>query len=231
MAMDISNVYNRYISNYAHTSRNSNKVTEDSSKTSQAQLSPKAQKLLEKLKKTYGNVDFMVADFDKKEEVSEALSHNTKEFSVVFSSEELEKMASDETYEKEYMSRMEEAMNMSKQINQDYGLESLLGDKDKYGEITKISISVNQDGTTTFFADLEKASKDQQKRIESVREEKASQKKEEAKKAEKEKEEERLMWNPAAGPWKEPDIKKVTVQANSMEELANKIREIDWDAV
>ena len=71
MAMDISNVYNRYISNYAHTSRNSNKVTEDSSKTSQAQLSPKAQKLLEKLKKTYGNVDFMVADFDKKEEVSE----------------------------------------------------------------------------------------------------------------------------------------------------------------
>ena len=49
--------------------------------------------------------------------------------------------------------------------------------------------------------------------------------------AEKEKEEERLMWNPAAGPWKEPDVKKVTVQANSMEELANKIREIDWDAV
>ena len=39
------------------------------------------------------------------------------------------------------------------------------------------------------------------------------------------------MWNPAAGPWKEPDVKKVTVQANSMEELANKIREIDWDAV
>lgn len=231
MAMDISSVYNRYISNYGHTSRNINKVTEDSNKTSQAQLSPKAQKLLEKLKKTYGNTEFMVADFDQKDEVKEALSHNTKEFSVVFSSEELEKMASDEAYEKEYMERMEGAMNMSKQINQEYGLESLLGDPDQYGEITKISISVNQDGTTTFFADLEKSNKTQQKRLEEAREEKASQKEEEAKKADKDKEEELLKWNPETRLWKDLDVKKVTVQASSMEELAEKIREIDWDAV
>ena len=41
-------------------------------------------------------MDFMVADFDKGDNAKDILSHGTKEVSVIFSSSELEKMASDE---------------------------------------------------------------------------------------------------------------------------------------
>ena len=60
----------------------------------QPQLSKGAQKLLEKLRNTYGNMDFMVADYKSAEEAQSVLSRGTKEVSVLFSSEELEKLAS-----------------------------------------------------------------------------------------------------------------------------------------
>ena len=52
----------------------------------------------------------MVADFDKGDNAKDILSRGTKEVSVIFSSSELEKMASDEKYEKEYMERVQGAL-------------------------------------------------------------------------------------------------------------------------
>lgn len=129
------------------------------SNASRPKLSNRAQAFLEKLRKTYSNMDFMVADFDKGDEAKEILSRCTKEVSVMFSSEELEKMASDEKYAKEYMDRVQGALRMSEQINKQFGYESAFGNKSDKGEITKIGFSFNKDGTMSIFAELEKAMK------------------------------------------------------------------------
>ena len=47
------------------------------------QLSSKAKALLQELKKTYSNMDFMVADYESEEEAASYLSRGTKEYSVL----------------------------------------------------------------------------------------------------------------------------------------------------
>lgn len=186
-------------------------VKKQDGETKQPQLSQAAQKLLEKLRKTYGNMDFMVADFQNADEAKAVLSRGTKEFSVLFSSQELEKMASSEEYEKEYMDRIEGAVQMSDEINKQFGFESALG-TDGGSEVTRVGISFNSDGTTSFFAELEKSSASQRERIEEAQEEKRAQKKEDAKKT-------------------NHNAKRTTVQADSMAELLEKIRNVDWNTV
>lgn len=179
---------------------------------------------MEKLRKTYGDMDFMVADFDKGDNAKEILSRGTKEVSVIFSSSELEKMASDEKYEQEYIERVQGALRMSEQINREFGFTSVFGEKSGNGEIRKIGISFNSDGTTSFFAELEKSSERQREHIEKVREEKRAAKKEQEKKTEKEKLENRYLLG-------DTSVKRMSVQADSMDELLEKIRGIDWDSV
>lgn len=166
---------------------------------SSVKLSEKAQDMLEKLRKKYKNMDFMAVDFEKEDEVKSVLSHGTKEFSVLFSSDELEKMASDEKYEKEYMNRIEGAVHMSDQINRRFGFESAFGENDT--QIMKIGIGLQKDGSTTFFAELEKSSAMQRERIEKAQEEKRT------------------------------NRKRTTVQADSIEELLKKIKEVDWNTI
>ncbi|MCM1065550.1 MAG: DUF6033 family protein [Eubacterium sp.] len=185
-------------------------VKKQDGEVKQPQLSQAAQKLLEKLRKTYGNMDFMVADFQNADEAKTVLSRGTKEFSVLFSSEELEKMASSEQCEKEYMDRIEGAVRMSGEINRQFGFGSAFGTDG--GEVTRMGISFNSDGTTSFFAELEKSSASQREHIEKAQEEKRAQKKEDAKKA-------------------DHNTKRTTVQADSMEELLEKIRRVDWNTV
>lgn len=185
---------------------------------SRPQLSKRAQAFLEKLRKTYGNMDFMVADFDKGDNAKEILSRGTKEISVLFSSEELEKMASDEKYAKEYMDRVQGAVRMSEQINQQFGFESAFENKSDKGEITKIGITFNKDGTMSIFAELEKAMDKWKERIEKVREKRAEGKKDAARK------EDVKRRNGVS-------TKKTTIQASSAEELFKKVNELDWSNV
>ena len=186
-------------------------------KTKQSQLSKAAQNLLEKLRKNYSNMDFMMANFNSAEEAKEVLSRGTKEVSVVFSSEELEKMAADEKYEKEYMDRVQGALRMSDEINKKYGYESAFGKDSGKGEITKIGISFNKDGTMTYFVELEKFSNQQRMRIEKTREKRAEKKKANAK--QEETNQDKVV------------SKKTTVQASSEEELFEKINRIDWNKI
>lgn len=188
------------------------------SNANRSRLSNRAQAFLENLRKTYSNMDFMVADFDKGDNAKEILSRGTKEISVLFSSEELEKMASDEKYAKEYMDRVQGAVRMSEQINQQFGFESAFGNTSDKGEITKIGISFNEDGTVSIFAELEKTMDKQKERIEKVREKRAEEKKTAARK------EDANRRNGAS-------TKKITIQASSADDLLKKINEIDWSNV
>ena len=225
MSMEITNNYSNYTSGYA-SDANSRKQTAESKAAAQtgsigeAVLSKGAQALLEKLRKSYSDMDFMVADFDKGDNAKEILSHGTKEVSVIFSSSELEKMASDEKYEKEYMERVQGALRMSEQINREFGFTSAFGEKSGNSEINKIGISFNSDGTTSFFAELEKSSARQREHIEKVREEKRAARKEQ----EKERLENRYLRE-------DTGVKRTVIQAGSMEELLEKIRSVDWNSV
>lgn len=203
----VSGYYGSQAARKQQKSKNTKK-TETSGKTnkaSQPKLSKKAQELLEKLRKTYSNMDFMVADYDRGEEAKELLSRGTKEFSVLFSTEELEKMASDEKYEKEYMDRVQGAVRMSEQINKQFGFESSGGKVSDESIITRMGIAFNKDGSVDFFAELEKAGEQQKAMIEKSLEKHAEEKKAAA--------------------------KRTTVTASSMDELIQKIKEVDWSKI
>lgn len=196
-------------------------ATTQNSEVKKPQLSTAAQQLLEKLQKTYNNMDFMV--YGNGQDAKEILSQGTKEISVLFSSDELEKMASDEKYLMQKMQGIDGAVRMSEEINQKYGFERAFGKESTADtEITKIGIAFNDDGTTSFFAELEKSSAKQRERIEEAREEKRTEKKAADKKAEKE------LQSYAKS---SADTKRTVVQADSMEELIKKIGAVDWENV
>lgn len=149
--------------------------------------------LLDRLRKTYGNIDFYVAG--KGSDPKSLLSGSTKEYSVIFSAEEWEKMLSDENYAKEKMQSIDKVLQMTKKLCEQ---ESVL---------KSVSVSVGDDGKMTIFADLEKMTEKQRERIEEARDKKAEDK--------KNKDDEKV-------------VKKTTVEASSVEELIEKIKNIDW---
>lgn len=185
--------------------------------TKQVELSDRAKELLEELKKKYTNMDFMVADYETEEEAAQYLSRGTKEFSVLIDPDTLEQMAADEEVKNKYLAVMDESQATLKGM-----LEELDDEEEK--EVKRVGISIDKDGTVSYFAELEKASAKQKERIEKSKEAKA----EEAKKAEKEEKaekQEELLKNLAE------KRKKTFVKADSVEELLEKIRSVDWNTV
>lgn len=185
--------------------------------TPEQNLSQKAKKLLDKLRKQYGNMDFFVSD--KNSDMKSMLRSSNKEFSVIFSAEELEKMAEDEDYAKEQMGRVDQAIRMSREINRKYGYTSAYGQKGQ-AEITKIGIAVGDDGTMTFFAELEKSSAKQREYMERSRDRRAEDRKAAEKKADKKEEDRRRD--------EKTESDRMVVEASSMEELVWKMNRIDW---
>lgn len=187
-------------------------------KSKEQTLSRQAQDVLKRLREKYGDMDFMMANLNDVDEVKSTIAKGTKEFSVLISRDELEKMASDEKYFEEKTRGIEGAVRMSAEINQKFGFERALGkDGTADVEISRIGILLNDDGTTSFFAQLEKSSAKQTERIQEAREEKRAEKK-----SEKE------LQSYAKG---NTGIKRTVVQANSIDELLKKIGAVDWDTV
>lgn len=183
------------------------------SSNTKVELSDRAQKLLDKLKEKYGDrMDIMVANFSTDEEAQQIMSRGTKDYSVLISVDELEKMAENEETEKELFNKIDEATG---------NLEKLKEQLEESGEEVKsIGISIADDGTVSYFAEIEKLSEKQKERIDAAKEAK----KEEAAKAAKEEKKEKLEKKP------EP-VKTATVKGSSIEELLENIKKIDWSAI
>lgn len=175
-------------------------------------LSKAAQNLLKELKKTYSNMDFIVADFETDEEAASLMSRGTAEYSALFTPEELEKMAADEDVKNKNMKILDGAVSKLDEMKTKLG--------DKADDVTRIGISFGDDGEVSFFAELEKNSEKQRERIEKQREDK----KEAAKDNGKAEAAEYLAHGKATG-------KRTTVYASTIEELAEKIANVDWNAV
>ena len=186
-------------------------------------LSAGAQDVLKKLRDTYGDMDFMVADFKSGDDAKKIMSRGTKEFSVLFSPEELEKMANDESYYQQKVHGIEGAVSMSEKICELYGYERVFGEDSKTDTlVNKFGIAFHDDGTTSFFAELEQVNAKQRERIAEKKEEAAEAKKSAETKAEKDLQ---AYKNDTS------ESKKTTLYATSMEELLDKISDLNWDAI
>lgn len=178
----------------------------------QVELSDAAQSLLKELKEKYSNMDFIIADYSTDEEAQQLLARGTKDYSVLMDPATLEKMAADENVKAQYLDIIEQSTSQLNEMKDEL--------KDSGQDVKRIGFTVGDDGQVSFFAELEKTSKEQNERLEEQREKKRAEKKEEQKKAN----EERYGNSPDS-------VKRTTVTAASVKELLEKIRNIDWDSI
>lgn len=220
--MNKVNGYNLYQNNYYNNSvnnrRNQSKTsksglsrTENSRKAdgNNVQLSDRAKALLQELKRTYSNMDFIVADYETEEEAASYLNRGTKEYSVLIDSEELERMASDDTVKEQNLSILDEATGKLSEMKEQLG--------DKKDEVVRLGISIGKDGEVSYFAELEKAGERQKEFVDRIREGK----KEAAKEA----------GTASQGRYDYEHSKRTTLYASTAEELLNKIQNINWDDI
>lgn len=209
-----SNVYGQ---NKAAASSSKSAETKKAAETkdNKVELSSSAKKLLKELQKTYGNTDFMIANYETEEEAAEYLSRGTNTYSVLLTPDELEKMAADEDYKKENLEKLDGALDQLKDM------KSQLGEKGE--DVKRLGVVLGDNGEVSYFAELEKSSEMQRERIEKQREAK----KEEAAEAEKEKKEEKVN----EGSFIREGAKRTTLFADSLEELKEKIGQVDWNTV
>ena len=192
--------------------------TNDISANNEEKLSKKAQDFLKNLREKYGDYDFMIGNGS--DELRSLSKSGSKEFSVIFSSAEIEKMANDEDYAAEKMHAVENSINMCRKICEQQGYVSAFDNsKSGIGTINKIGVISDDDGNLKFFAELEKTSSKQKERIEKAREKKANEEKIAEKRAHKK--------NPYEKDTKDT-VKRTTVEANSINEFLDKLEKVDW---
>lgn len=126
----------------------------------QKELSPKAQALLDKLREQYGDYDFVVAD--NVDDPQALTAGSDKKYSVILSTDELEKMANDEEYANSVMGKVEDAVKTADSVIEKAGLEGV--------QISQLTISFDENGNTKMFATLEKLSESQQARLDAAKE-------------------------------------------------------------
>ena len=208
-----------------------NTATDQLAKSSEDKLSSKAKAYLENLRNTYGDYDFIIAD--EGTDRRELLNQSNKEYSVMFSSAELERMANDEDYAAEQMRKVQSIIDMSNRIFEQFGIEKAW-EEGATGDamINKLAISVNDDGTMTILAEIERFSEKKQSYLDKIQEKRDKQKEIEEKREEKT--EEKKIEEKKANPYKKEDeasVKKTVIKASSEEELLEKIQNINWDKV
>ena len=183
----------------------------ETSLISEDKLSDKAKNFLSQLREKYGDkYDFFAVS--SIEDPRTMHLQGTKAYSVLLTNDEIEKMANDEEYAEEVMHKVESAVDITKRIEE----KGELGEGVKFKHI---SIAFDGDGNMKLFAELEKMSEKQRERMEKAKEKRAEEAEDE-KKAEKDKE-----------PKHAHHAKSVWLEADSEDELLEKIAGIDWDSI
>ncbi len=184
----------------------------------QPKLSDKAAEYYKELKKKFSNMDFILVSNDMKEIAkSRAGSYsNPNKMVVLIDEEKLERMATDEKFRKQYESIISSAGTKLPQMKASLGSNA--------SSVKAFGMQVNDGGTASFFAVVDKSLAAQKKRIEKNAEQKKTAAKKEAKKAAEEK------WTEKREEKTETKEDLVTVSASSIEELLKKINDIVYDA-
>lgn len=219
-------VYQNQRNYYDTTTASGNKTREaqNSSRTDrtgakkQVKLSERAQKLLDELQKTYGNMDFIIADYETDEEAQQYLSRGSKEYSVLIDPETLEEMAADSATKDKYLEILNSA---TKDLD---GIKEQLEDEGE--NVKSIGITIGKDGKVSYFAELERMGERRKEHIEQSRENR---------RAEEEAEKERTAKREEEAKREQPHIphvtQKVSIKADTAEDLLAQIKAVDWSKV
>ena len=181
-------------------------------------LSDKAKEYYAKLKEKFHGMDFILVSKDMKDQVEShaSLYGNSSKPVVLIDDEKIERMANDPEYAKKYESIIESSM---------LKLEAAKNSITASGAILKnFGMTVGEDGKTSFFAVMEKASEAANKIREKKLAERKEEKAEEKKKAEKEKAEERLK------EWAEDDREYIEFHSDSLEDLIDAVSRYAFDS-
>lgn len=184
------------------------------------ELSKKASEYYEKLKNKYSNMDFILVSADKKEQAKAQASNyaNANKMVVLIDEDKIERMADDENYRRQYEGIIANAAS---------GISQLKSSLASTGAAVKgYGMQVNDDGTASYFAVLEKSSKAQKERIEKKAAQKKEAKKAEARKAAKKEKEEKLKEASKEKKAEESkDSDTVTITASSIDDLIKKVQD------
>ena len=206
----------------AEDTKNTAKKSNVKGKTvGEPKLSDKAAKYYEDLKKKYSGMEFILVSRDQK-----AASYaNPAKMVVLIDEDKIERMATDESYRKQYEGIIANAASGMSQLS-----KSLSGNSSVKG----YGMKVNGNGTASFFAVIDKSLAAQRKRIEKKAQEKKEAKKAEEKRAKKKEQQEKLeeSWEKDSGKTENLyDEDTVTVQASSIEELLKKINDVTFESM
>lgn len=185
-------------------------------------LSDKAKALLQELKKTYNNMDFIVSDCDSEEEAQSQLAKGTKEYTVLIDTEELERMAEDEEVKTKNLALLDEAV-----ANLDT-LKEKLKDSENEDAVVHLGVVIGRDGEVSYFAELNKIGERQKEFVDKIREEK--------KEAQAEAEEENAAKAEAKAAETTQTVsygkmRRTTLSASTIDELIQKINDLDWSTI
>lgn len=192
-----------------------------------AKLSKEGAEYYEKLKKQFGNMDFILVSKDQKAnaQANAARYANPNKTVVLIDEEKIERMATDENYRKQYEGIIKNAASGLSQ------LKSKIEASGQGNNLLGFGMKVDDGGTASFFAVMKKSSDSLQTKLDKKREKKKAEKKTEQKKADKKEKEERLKEardkRSKASKIDEKDT--VTIEANSEEELLQKISEYNFN--
>lgn len=181
-------------------------------------LSEEGKKYYEELKQKYSNMDFVLVSRDMKDRAqAQAASYaNPAKMVVLIDEDKIERMATDEAYRKKYEAIISGATNQLAQVKKSISSTG--------ADVLGFGMQVNDSGLPSFFAVLKTSSAAQKARIEKKTEEKRAEKMETKKKAVKEAEEERIEEKRSERKHiRDKDRETVTIEADSIEELAKKI--------
>lgn len=185
------------------------------------ELSEKAQKYYEELKKKYSNMDFVLVSNDMKEMAKAQAGSfaNPNRLVVLIDEEKVERMAADEDFRKQYESVIGNAAIKLAQMKTNLG--------SKGSAVKAFGMQVDDGGNASFFAVVDKSLAIQKEQIQKNAAKKAEQKKQSEKKAAKKAADEKQAEKQQKA---KEDKNLVTVTASSMDELLRKIDDTLYEA-
>lgn len=195
------------------------------------ELTEKAAKYYEELKKKYGNLDFILVSKDQKEYAKANASKysNPNKMVVLIDEEKIERMAEDEKFRSQYESIISQGAN---------GLTQLKSKLANMGlNVKSCGMNVYDNGATSFFATMDQSFKAQnktaQQRLAKKKAAKKAEEKKAAKKAEEKKQQEKLEESRAETReireefYESDGEDEITFTADSIDDLISQIENAD----
>ena len=236
-----------------------NKAEKTKALSAEEGLSDKAKTYLKNLRRSRNFVDFRIAEKGKENDALAGKSN--KEFTVVLSNEEIEKMATDKKFEREQLNTLDQTVKSMLMAQTGIGNDNG-ANKTNVEDIKSIAAKNQEDGTTMLIASLEKSTSSARKIAEEQDKKREAKKLEEKQEAKRAAEKEALKGGKKAGKAQKTEkadskdklsgiektkegeteterihdaektaVKRVEVRGRTIEELMENLKKLDWTKV